>query len=238
MRRNLGDRLGIFEVIAVFQTLPFGHFRLGGDHLTGLPHDLADGVADHGHLADRLGEDMADPFQDFLDRLDPFLGIDEFRGGGVEVEKGLVARPDPEGQGLESALAGIGSLGALLGLEREIEVFEPFGVVGRADGGRQVGGHFPLSLDRLEDCLLPLGQLAQPLHAELDLADDHLVEVARPFLPVSRNEGNGVPLIQKLDDTLHLHAPNLQVLRDTPQVDLDRVVHGDSTLHLVSFGRC
>ncbi len=68
MRRDLGDRLGILEVIAVFQALTFGHFRLGGDDLAGLPHDLADGVADHGHLADRLGEDVADPFQDLLDR--------------------------------------------------------------------------------------------------------------------------------------------------------------------------
>ncbi len=178
------------------------------------------------------------PSRTFSTDLDAFLGIDEFRGGGVEVQEGLVAGPDPEGQGFQPALAGIGSLGALLGLERQVEVFEPLGVVGRADGGRQVGGHLPLGLDRLEDRLFPLGQLAQPLHAELDLVDDHLVEVARPFLPVSRDEGNGVPLIQKLDDALHLHAPNLQVLRDTPEVDLDRVVHGDSTLHLVSFGRC
>ncbi len=102
-----------------------------------------------------------------------------------------------------------------------------------ADGGGQVGGQLALGLDRLEDRLLPLGQLAQALHAELDLADHHLVQIAGPFLAVARDEGNRVPLVQKLDDALHLHAPNLQVLRDPPQVDLNRVVHGDSTLHQV-----
>ena len=62
---------------------------------------------------------------------------------------------------------------------------------------------------------------------------DDLVEVAGPLLAVARDEGDRVPLVQKLDDALHLHAPNLQVLRDTPQVDLNRDVHGDSTLHQV-----
>ena len=105
----------------------------------------------------------------------------------------------------------------LLGLERQVKVFEPLGIVGGSDGDRQVGGQLPLSLDRLEDRLFPLGQLAKSLHAKLDLVDDHLVEIAGPFLAVARDEGNRVALVQKLDDALHLHAPNLQVLAIRPR---------------------
>ena len=163
----------------------------------------------------------------------PFSALMNSECGGDQVDEGLVTRPDPKGQGFEPAVAGIGSLGAFLGLKREIKVFEPFGVVGRADGGRQVWGHLPLGLDRLQDGFFSLRQLAQSLHARLNLADHDLVEAAGPLLAVARDKGNRIPIVQKLDDALHLQAPNLQVLRDTPQVDLNRDVHGDSTLHQV-----
>ena len=63
--------------------------------------------------------------------------------------------------------------------------------------------------------------------------DHHLIQVAGLFLPVARDEGNGVPIIEELNDALDLQASNLQVLRDSTQVDLNRVVHGDSTRHQV-----
>ena len=236
--RDLRDRLGVFEVIAVFQALALGDLRLAGDDLAGLPDDLADGVADHGHLADRLGEDVADPLQDLLDRVDALLGVDEFlrrrRRTSVSVSSRVQIR---RARGSSPRSRASDALVRFLGLNGQVQVFEPLGVVGGADRRGEVGVQLPLRLDRLEDRLLPLGQLAQPLHAELDLADDHLVEVARPFLAVSRDERDGVPLVEELDDALHLHAPDLQVLRDSPQVDRDGVVHGDSSLHLVSFGR-
>ena len=88
-----------------------------------------------------------------------------------------------------------------------------------------------LGLDRLEDRLLPLGQLAEPADAKLDLADHHLVQVAGPLLAVAGDERDRVALVEQLDDALHLNAPNLQILRDPAQVDLNRVVHRDLTLH-------
>ena len=111
------------------------------------------------------------PSSTFSTDVDALLGVDELLGRGGQVGQGLVAGPDPERQRLEALVAGLGRLGPLLGLERQVEVFEPLGIVGRADGGGQVGRELPLGLDRLEDRLFPLGQLAQPLHAELDLAD-------------------------------------------------------------------
>ena len=44
--RDLRDRLGVVEVIAVFQALALGDLALAGDDLAGLPDDPADRVAD------------------------------------------------------------------------------------------------------------------------------------------------------------------------------------------------
>ena len=102
MRRDLGDRLGVFEIIAVFEALPFGDLGLGGDDLAGFPHDPAHRVAHRGHLADGLGEDVADAFDDLFDRIDALLGIDEFLSRRGQIGERLVAGPDPEGQGLQA----------------------------------------------------------------------------------------------------------------------------------------
>ena len=140
---------------------------------------------------------MTDAFEHLLARFEPFLGIDEFLGRGGEIGERLVASPDPERQRLEALFAGFGGFAALLGLERKVQVLESFGIVGRTNGGGQVGRQLPLAVDRLEDRLFSLGELAQPLHAELDLADHHLVQVAGGFLAVARDEGNGVPIVQE-----------------------------------------
>ena len=54
---------------------------------------------------------------------------------------------------------------------------------------------------------------------------DHLVQAAGPLLAVARDERDRVALVEQLDDALHLNAPDLEVLRDPAQVDLNRVVH-------------
>ena len=81
--RDVRDRLGVIEVVAVFQPLPFGDLGLGGGDLARLPDDPADRVADGRQLADRLGQDVADPFEDLLDRVDPFLGVEELRAAAA-----------------------------------------------------------------------------------------------------------------------------------------------------------
>ena len=225
VRRDVRDRLGVVEVVAVFQPLPFGDLGLAGDDLAGLPDDAADRVADRGHLADRLGEDVADAFEHLLDGLDPLLGVEELRRRGVQVGQGLVAVPDPQRQRLQPLVARLRRLGLLLGLERQVEVFEPLGVVGCADRRGQLVGELALRLDRLEDRLLALGQLAEPADPELDLADRHLVQVAGPLFAVTGDERHRVALVEQLDDALHLNAPDLQILRDPAQVDLNRGVH-------------
>ena len=225
VRGDVGDRLGVVEVVAVLQALPLGDLGLGGDDLAGLPDDPADGVADGGQLADGLGEDVADPFEHLPGVLDPLLGVDVLLGGGVQVGQGLVAVPDPQRQRLQPLVAGVGRLGLLLGLEGEVKVFEPLGVVGPPDRGGELLGELALGLDRLEDRFLALGQLAEPPDPDLDLVDGHLVQVPGPLLAVSGDERHRVALVEQLDDALHLHAPDLQVLRDPTQVDRNRGVH-------------
>ena len=94
VRRDVGDRLGVVEVVAVLQPLAFGDLGLGRDDLARLPDDAADRVADGGQLADRLGQDVADPFEDLLGGLEALLGVEELGRGGVQVGQGLVAVPD------------------------------------------------------------------------------------------------------------------------------------------------
>ena len=64
----LRDRLGVGEVVAIFQPLAVGNLGLGRDDLARLPDDPSDGVADDRQLVDRLGEDVADAFEDLLGR--------------------------------------------------------------------------------------------------------------------------------------------------------------------------
>ena len=222
---DVGDGLGVVEVVAVFQPFAVGDLGLAGHDLAGLPDDPSDGVANGGEFADRLGEDVADAFEDGLGSLHALLGVDELERRGGQVGQRLVAVPDPHGERFQTSVAGVRSLGPLLRLERQVEVFETLRVVGPADRGGQLLGELALGLDGLEDGFLAFGQFAEPADAELNLADRHLVQVAGAFLPVPRDERDRVALVEQLNDALHLHAPNLQILRDPAQVDLNRGVH-------------
>ena len=231
VRRHLRKRLGIIEVIAILQALSLGNISLAGGDLGGLPDHLAHGVAHGRHLADGLGQDVADTFQDLLGRLQSLFGADEFLGRGHRIGQQLVAVPDPHSQRLQALVPGIGGLGPLFGLEGEIKVLQPLGVFHRADGRRKFGVELALGLDRLEYCLLAFGQFPKPMDAKLDLADHDLVQVPGPFLTIPGDERNRVAFVQQLDDTLDLNTPNLQILRDSAQVNRNRVVHRDLTLH-------
>ena len=57
MRRELGKRLGIIKVVAVLKPLTLRNVSLAGHDLAGLPDDLADRVANRGHLADRFARE-------------------------------------------------------------------------------------------------------------------------------------------------------------------------------------
>ncbi len=105
--RDVRDRLGIVEVVAIFEPFALGDLGLVGDDLAGLPDHPADRVAHGGQLADRLGEDVAHPFEDLLDRVELLLGIERTPGpAALQVGQGLVAVPDPQGQRFEAPCRG------------------------------------------------------------------------------------------------------------------------------------
>ena len=82
------DRLGVGEVVAVLQPLALGDLGLGRHDPARLPDDAADRLADGGDLADRLGQDVADPFEDLLGGREVLLGGDHLGRGGVQIGQG------------------------------------------------------------------------------------------------------------------------------------------------------
>ena len=139
-----------------------------------------------------------------------FSGLTSVGSTSARLADGRVAVPDGQGQRLQALLAGRGRQRALLRLVRQVEVFEPLGVVGREDGGAQLVGQLALALDALEDGLLALGELAQQADALLDDAHHLLVEAAGAFLAVARDERDGVALVEQLHHALDLHLADLQ----------------------------
>ena len=171
------------------------------------------------------------PSRTFSGVSSPFSALTNSWAAAIRSVEGLVAVPDPHRQGLQALFPGVRGLGPLLRLEGEIEILQPLGVLGRADGRLEIRVELALSLDRLENRLLALGQFAQPMHAKLDLLDHNLVQIPGTFFAIPGNERNRIAFVQELDDTLDLNAPNLQILRDSAQVNRNRVVHRDLTLH-------
>ena len=89
---------------------------------------------------------------------------------------------------------------------------------------------FPWASIALRIVSLPLGQFPEASDAELDLPDRDLVQVAGPLLAIPGDERHRVALVEQLDDALHLNAPDLKILRNPAQVDLNRTVHGKGYL--------
>jgi hypothetical protein len=71
---DVRDRLGVGEVVAIFQALAFGDLGLGGHDPARLPDDATDRLAHGGYLADGLGQDVSDPFEDLLGGRRSFSG--------------------------------------------------------------------------------------------------------------------------------------------------------------------
>ncbi len=95
--------------------------------------------------------------QYILGSIQFLFGVDQ-RGQDLgEVADSRIAVPDGQRQRFETALPGDGGKCAFLGLERKIEIFEPFGRVGGSNGGAKFLCKLALTIDAPEDCLLALG---------------------------------------------------------------------------------
>ena len=111
--------------------------------------------------------------------------IDEIGGPHVEIRRRRSGRQNFLGQRLEPALAGDRGQRLLLGLERQIEVFQPLGAVGGVDLRGQLGRELALdSIDRRIVCFRS-ANMPQPADAGLDLADLLFVQPAGLVLAIA-----------------------------------------------------
>ena len=116
-------------------------------------------------------------------------------------------------QGREPLLLRHGGAGAALGLIGAVEILELGEGLGRVDGLRKLLRELALLLDGALDRLLALLQIAQIGEAVGEIAEAGVVHCAVQFLAVARDEGDGVPLVQKFDDVFNVAQGPVQFPR-------------------------
>ena len=108
------------------------------------------------------------------------------------------------GQRLQPRFAGHHALGAALGLEGQVQVFQLlFGGRG-VDGGQQFGRHLALLGDAFDHGGAAVFQLAQIAQARLQLAQLDVVQAAGHFFAVTGDEGDGGAAIEQFHGGLDL----------------------------------
>ncbi len=136
--------------------------------------------------------------------------IDEFLRLRLRIKRGIGKQR--LAQGLETCLLGDLRLGAPLGLEGRIDVFQ-FHLGGSArDGTRQFRRELALFVDALEDSGATILQLSagSPSRSS-SLRRLRVVQTARLLLAVARDEGNGCPLAHQLHAAATWFTPTVQL---------------------------
>ena len=116
-------------------------------------------------------------------------------------------------QGLQSLFPGHGGPGAALLLIGAVEILHLRQGLGTVDGGRQFLRQLALVGDGLLHRRAALLQAAQVLQPILQGAQGGVIHGAVELLAVAGNEGNGIPLIQKLHHVFHMLYIRIQFLR-------------------------
>jgi len=122
-------------------------------------------------------------------------------------------------QRLNPFLAGDRGQRLLLGLEREIEIFEALGRVGVLNLLGQLGRELALGFDRFQNRRLTLGELTNLADAKLNLANLLFVEAPNLIFAVARDEGNRVAFVEQLERASHPLLRQTEIARDVSQVD-------------------
>ena len=173
-----------------------------------LPQSLAAG----GIIRQQLRHDVVGPLQGVGGRLHPLLRVDE----ALRRLHGVGAVPPLGQQQLrqrrQSLFTGHGGTGAALLLIGAVQVLHLRQRPGAVDGRRQLRRQLLLSLDGGLHLLPPLLQIPQIGEPVLQLPQGGVVHAAVKLLPVAGDEGNGVALIQQVDDVLHMDRRGSQLL--------------------------
>ena len=162
-----------------------------------------------------------------------FFGVDKACGRGGRVV--LRVRQQQVRERLEARLLGDLGLGAALGLERQIDVFEPALAVGGADRGFERVVELALLADRIEDDGAPLLQLAQIAQALVERAQLRVVERAGRLLAIAGDEGNRRAVVEQRHGGCDLLLANAKLLRD-PSVNRSR--HACTYVYAASYMKC
>ncbi len=120
-------------------------------------------------------------------------------------------------------------LGAPLRLVGQIDVFKPRLAVRREDLRLQRIVELALLADAAEDGLAAFVQLAQIAQALLQRAELRIVQRARRFLAIARDERHGRAAVEQFDRRAHLLLANAEFLRDA---------HFDGVWHVLSAPSC
>ena len=173
-------------------------------------HHGAHRLAKLGVLADHFGDDVPRAFERLFRRhAEPRRHLRQWSR--------IVLLPQKKRQRLQPLVARHRRLGAPLRLVRQIEVFQ-FGLFQRRlDLRLQFRGEFALFPDRREYRLAPVFQFAEILQLLLDLADLHLVQIARGLLAIARNERHGGSPVEQFHHRQHPLQWDAQQFRDMHQ---------------------
>ena len=220
--RDRRPALGIVEVVGVFRA----DLLLAGDQ-PGLDlrarHEMAAQAAEQvGLLGELLDQDVPRTLERGFGVRHLVAEVSGRRGLGVAA----AIRQQACGKRLEPALARDLPLGAPLGLEGQVEILELGLGRGAGDLRRQLFGELALGLDRLADGLATGAELAQIAEALLQLAELTVVQAARGFLAVARDERHRRALVQERDRGPDLLGPGADILGDDAGDLVERCGHG------------
>ena len=199
----------------------------------GLPvQDATQPLPHVGVFAKIVGNDMPYAKQHVGHARHLGIRIQEIGRSRVEVGGGRIGRENLPCQRLEPPLSGNLGQGELPRLERQVEILELLGACRCGKSSLQGRGQLSLPLDRSQDGLLPIGQLAGAAHALGDQANGNLVEAAGLIAAVAGDEGNGVSFVEQAHGRIDRRYRQPESLGNWPQIDERRGSHPTGSMHV------
>jgi len=166
-------------------------------------------IAAPGIVGDPLGHDIARTLEGIVGR--GHVLAQTWLGQAGERFAGPLLGQNLGGERFQPAFSRDHCPRAALGPVRQIQVFDRLQGVGLHYRPFERGGELALPRDGGQDRVLPLGQFAQIGEPVQQPAQLFFVQAAGCFFAVTRDEGNGVPIVEQGYCALHLLAPEGQL---------------------------
>ncbi len=176
------------------------------------PHIFAQRADQVGILGEALHQDLHRAVERGLCIRHAFVGVDESQG--LAFRRARRVAQQQVGERFQPRFARDLGLGAALGLERQIEIFQPRLGIRRLDLLAHRRRQLALLVDALEDrgaAILHLAQVFEPL---VERAQLYVVKPAGRLLAVARHERHRRSAIEQVDGGDDLRLAHVQFLRD------------------------